>query len=271
MIDMTIEDYKKFARFIKSNYGIDLKDEKQTLVTGRLQAMFSQSEHKSFAEFLNSVTTSADSDTVSRIVDKITTNHTFFMREAQHFNFFRDKVLPYLENTVKDKDLRVWCAACSTGEEAYTLSMVMDEYFGPNRVWWDKKLLATDLSETVLAAARTGIYADDRLTPLPPNWRLDYFRSRMDGTSEVIDRIKNEVIFRKYNLVSRDIPFRRKFHVIFCRNVMIYFDGKTRDALVERFYNLTEPGGYLFIGHSETINRDVSKYKYIMPAVYRKE
>lgn len=271
MFDMTNEDYKKFANFIKTFYGIDLKDEKQTLVTGRLQGLFSKSGYDSFSEYLNNVISNSNPETISQIVDKITTNHTFFMREVQHFYYFRDKVLPLLENIIKDNDLRIWCAACSTGEEAYTLSMIIDEYFGKNGVWWDKKLLATDLSETVLTTAQLGIYTNDKLAPLPQNWRNEYFKNCNDGTSEVIDRIKKEVIFRKFNLVGRDIPFKRKFHTIFCRNVMIYFDSRTRDALIERFYNLMEPGGYLFIGHSETINREISNFKYIMPAVYRKE
>ena len=108
MFDMTNEDYKKFANLIKTFYGIDLKDEKQTLVTGRLQGLFSKSGYDSFSQYLNNVISNSNPETISQIVDKITTNHTFFMREAQHFYYFRDKVLPYLENTIKDKDLRIW-------------------------------------------------------------------------------------------------------------------------------------------------------------------
>jgi chemotaxis protein methyltransferase CheR len=106
---------------------------------------------------------------------------------------------------------------------------------------------------------------------LPANWRLRYFNKVNEGKSILIDKIRNDVIYRKFNLAEETFPFKKKFHIIFCRNVMIYFDEQARKKLIQKFYNITEPGGYLFIGHSESISREDIKYKYIMPAVYRKE
>jgi chemotaxis protein methyltransferase CheR len=193
------------------------------------------------------------------------------MRETDHFNYFRDKALPYLAGMAREKDLRVWCAGCSSGEEAYTLAMIMDEFFGEEKKWWDTKVLATDISSKVLDIAVKSIYENDRIAVLPPQWRLNYFKKLDKEKSILIDRIRTEVIYRKFNLMEEVFPFKKRFHVIFCRNVMIYFDNKTKTDLVKKFYDLTESGGLLFIGHSESLNRDETGYRYVMPSVYRKE
>lgn len=258
------------ADYIKANYGINLKEEKQSLVTGRFQNVLIQNSFNNFSEYFDYIVSDKTGDAVITLIDKITTNHTFFMREADHFFYFRDKVLPYLKSTVKDKDLRIWSAGCSTGEEPYTLAMIIDEFFGKEKMWWDTKILATDISSKVLDTAIKGIYSNEEIAALPLNWRLNYFKKLDNENSVLVDKIRNEVIYRKFNLMEEVFPFKRKFHVIFCRNVMIYFDAQTKRELVNKFYDLTEYGGYLFIGHSESLNREETKYKYIMPAVYRK-
>jgi chemotaxis protein methyltransferase CheR len=226
---------------------------------------------QSFSEYYNYVIGDKTGRAAVTLINKITTNHTFFMREADHFFYFRDNVLPYLNTNVKDRDLRIWSAGCSSGEEPYTLVMLMDEYFGRDASLWDKKVLATDISSKVLEQAQAGIYDNTGLAQLPPGWKLNYFHKLDPDRSVVIDRIKEELIFRRFNLMTQAFPFRKKFHVIFCRNVMIYFNHETKMELVNKFYDLTEPGGYLFIGHSEALNREQTKYRYVMPAVYRKE
>ena len=204
-------------------------------------------------------------------INKITTNHTYFMREPEHFNYFRDKVLPYLKTTVTSRDLRIWSAGCSTGEEPYTLAMIIDEFLGPEKKNWDAKILATDISLKALDEARKGEYGSKEIEPVPASWKHNYFTRIDSETSAVCDSIKNEVIYRRFNLMDQTFSFKKKFHVIFCRNVMIYFNNETKHELVGRFYDATETGGYLFIGHAESLNRDQTKYKFIMPAVYRKE
>lgn len=270
MIDITDKEFKELTGFIKSNYGINIKEEKRTLLTGRLAATLIQGGYNSFTEFDNALIANKSNDTITTLINKITTNHTFFMREKDHFDYFKNTVLPFLEKTVTDRDLRIWCSACSSGEESYTLAMILNEYFGKNKLYWDSKVLATDISEKVLNEAKLGIYPNEKIETLPSAWRLNYFKKIDNINSVVTDSIKNEVIYRKFNLMEKQFPFRKKFHVIFCRNVMIYFDNQTKVDLIGKFFDLMEDGGYLFIGHSESIARNESDFKYIMPAVYRK-
>jgi len=272
MIVFTITDkeFKQLATYIKANYGINLKEEKRALVTSRLHNVLIQNNFDNFSDYYEYVVSDKTGNAVTTLINKITTNHTFFMREADHFFYFKDKVLPYLINTVRDKDLRIWSAGCSSGEEPYTLAMIIDEYLGKRKIWWDAKVLATDISSKVLKQAQEGIYAGDDIASLPAQWRNNYFKRIDNERVAIIDKIKNEVIFRKFNLMEEIFPFKKKFHVIFCRNVMIYFDAQTKRNLVNKFYDMMEYGGYLFIGHSESLNREEIKFKYIMPAVYRK-
>lgn len=267
---ITDKEFNQLTAFIKKNYGINLREEKRALVIGRLQNVLVQNNIKDFSKYYELVISDKSGEMAATLINRITTNHTFFMREADHFYYFRDTVLPYLKNAVKSRDLRIWSAGCSTGEEPYTLAMIIDEYFGAEKAGWDTRILATDISERVLAKAKVGIYDNENIASLPPQWRLKYFSRLDDKKSVITDKMKNEVIFRKFNLADGVFPFKRKFHVVFCRNVMIYFDTKTKEDVIDRFYNSMEHGAYLFIGHSESINREKTRLKYIIPAVYRK-
>ncbi len=271
MVAIQEQEFRQFADYIKANYGIHFKNEKKALVAGRLNLVLSSMNMNSLTEYMRYVAADKTGQAASTMLDKITTNYTFFMREETHFHFFRDKVLPYLKKTAKDKDLRIWSAACSTGEEPYTLAMIMDEFFGPEKPAWDTKILATDISSSVLAAAKAGVYGKEKVSDLPAAWRQKYFREYDAGNYVMSDKIRNEVIFNNLNLMEPVFPFKRKMHVIFCRNVMIYFDSDTKDKLIQRLYDITEPGGFLFVGHSEGLNRENMRYRYVMPAVYRKE
>lgn len=271
MVEITDKEFKQLTEYIKKNCGIYLKEEKKTLVTGRLYNVLIESNCRNFTEYFNLLQSDKSGEIVTKLINKITTNHTFFMREADHFNYFNNKILPYLEKTVRDKDLRIWSAGCSSGEEPTTIAMIINDYFGREKMWWDTKILATDISDRVLEKARKGEYSNEQLASLPTNWKNVYFEKINNKNSILNNKIRNEIIYRKFNLMDDIFPFKKKFHVIFCRNVMIYFDNKTKTELVNKFYELTEPGGYLFIGHSESLNRDDTKYRYISPAIYRKE
>jgi len=270
VLNITYKEFKLLAEYIEKNYGIHLRDEKQSLVAGRLHNVLSQMGFTSFKDYYDYLINDKSGQAGIVLVNKITTNHTYFMREVDHFYYFRDKVLPYLVGTVKDKDLRIWSAACSTGEEPYTLAMIVDEFLDKDKMFWDSKILATDISNNVLEIAGKGIYNNEKIQPLPIQWKTKYFKRYDDEYWIVDERIKAEIIFRKFNLMDM-LPFKKKFHVIFCRNVMIYFDQKTKEALINRLYDALDYGGYLFIGHSESINRESSRFKYVCPAVYRKE
>ncbi|MCT4607545.1 MAG: protein-glutamate O-methyltransferase CheR [Marinisporobacter sp.] len=268
---ITDKEFSQLAQYIKVNFGIHLKEEKRSLVIGRLHQVLSSKNFKSFSEYYAYMVSDQTGEALITLIDKITTNHTFFMREAKHFYFFKDKVLPYLYKYVQDRDLRIWSAGCSSGEEPYTLAMMIDEFLGKEKIMWDTKILATDICSEVLNTAKRGIYSNERIASLSPKWKLNYFKAFDHENVEMSDQIKNQLIFRKFNLMDKSFPFKKKFHVIFCRNVMIYFDHSTKIELLNKLYDMTEYGGYLFIGHSESITRGTTGYKYIMPAVYRKE
>ena len=270
MVEITDKEFKKLADYIQSNYGIFLKTEKQSLLNARLATVVEQHNFKSFSEYYDYVVSDASGLATSILIDKVTTNYTYFMREPDHFKYISEVALPFFERTVSDYDLRVWSAGCSTGEESYTIAIILEEYFKLKKKW-DKKILATDISTQVLNVAREGVYENRQIEMLPPMWKLNYFDKPGNDKYAVNDSLKSEVIFRRHNLVQNfSFQFRRKFHIIMCRNVMIYFDKKTRDTLVNNFYNITEPGGYLFIGHTESLDRDATNYRYVAPAIYKK-
>lgn len=270
MIRISDKEFNQLSGFIHKNYGIHLKPEKKTLVNGRLHKVLLELGMASFSEYYAYLTQDTSGIALAVLVDKITTNHTFFMREAEHFVFFKDTVLPYWASQLKNRDLRTWCAASATGEEPYTLAMIIQDYFEGSSNYWDTKLLATDISQSALETARKGIYSSDRVKDLPLHWKNKYFSKLDSDRYQIKEQLRREVIYRKLNLMDEKFPFKETIHTIFCRNVMIYFDQPTKEKLVNKLYDILEPGGYLFIGHSESLNRDTTRFKYIKPAVYRK-
>lgn len=272
MMEISDKEFEQLTQYIKKNYGIHLKQEKRSLVTGRLTNLLINEGFSSFTEFYEHLVNDQTGKSATDLINRITTNHTYFMREKEHFSFFEKVVMPYLVETVKNRDLRIWSAGCSSGQEAYTLTMLMKEYFNGKDEGWDTTILATDISMKALDAAKKGVYPLEALEPLPPTWRTKYFMKNLPEAGKVTikEEIKKQVVFGKFNLLEDRNRFKKPFDVIFCRNVMIYFDEKTKAALIERFYKMLKPGGYLFIGHSETVDRRYSKFAYVKPATYRK-
>lgn len=207
---------------------------------------------------------------MSLLLSKLTTNHTYFMREPEHFKFFTETFLPECEQKNKNKSIRIWSAGCSSGEEPYTIAMTLADYFGAKKKEWNTKILATDISLRVLDKAKNAIYSDESLKDVPAMWKNKYFTNIGDGCVEVKQNFKDEVVLKQLNLMSNFV-FPQPFDIIWCRNVMIYFDTPTKNALVNKYYKVLKPGGYLFIGHAETIAKDATKFKYVMPAIYKKE
>jgi chemotaxis protein methyltransferase CheR len=269
MIEIKETEFRELTLYIKENYGINLS-EKKHLIEGRLSNTVIENGFDNFSDYLRFVFQDISGKEIKSLINKLTTNHTYFMREVDHFKYFTERVLPFLETSSKTKDLRIWSAGCSSGEEPYTLAMLIEDYFGEDKEMWDTKILATDISESVLEVAQKGVYTQDAMKTIPKYWALKHFDKVTAENYQISEKIRNEIIFRKFNLMSKVFPFKQKFNVIFCRNVMIYFEPKTKMELINRFYDMTEPGGFLFIGHSETLNKDETKYKYVMPAVYRK-
>jgi len=180
-------------------------------------------------------------------------------------------VLPWLKTKeAARKDLRIWCGASSTGEEPYMIAMVLADFFGLERNQWDTKVLATDISTKALKQAMAGVYSADQMKNIPEQWKRHFFISRAGGSQyEVKQDLKDEVIFRQFNLMD-PFPFKRKMHTIFLRNVMIYFDAMTKQELLQKVYDCLEPGGYLFIGMTETLDRNQVPFQIIQPSIFRK-
>lgn len=269
MIQIRQSEFKELAGYIKSNFGINL-EQKMKLIEGRLGNYIKEQGYSEFGQYYEGLLADNTYTELSNLVNRLTTNHTFFMREESHFEYLRDAALPEITKATKDKDIRIWSAGCSSGEEPYTIAMLLADYFGQEKALWDTKILATDISSKVLDIAKKGIYSAESAEMLPRQWRTRYFIKLENGDYKIAPKIEDEVIFRLFNLMQEVFPFRKKFHVIFCRNVMIYFDNETKKELVRRFFEHTEPGGYLFIGHSESIGRENTGYTYIKPAIYRK-
>ncbi len=263
------EEFKRIAAHMKQRYGIDLA-QKKVIVNGRLENYIKRGGWGSFDEFMNAVEQDKSGNQEKMLVNFLTTNHTYFMREFEHFDFFKSTVLPWLKTKESaSRDLRIWCGAASSGEEPYMIAMVLADFFGLEREHWDTKVLATDISTKVLQKAISGIYNADQLENVPEQWKRHFFRTLTGGQYQVKDELKKEVIFRQFNLMD-PFPFRRKMHTIFLRNVMIYFDEKTKRELVQKVYDALEPGGYLFIGTTETLDRNSTPFKIIQPSIFRK-
>ena len=261
------EDFRRLTHFIQSEFGITLQEKRQ-LVTSRLSSMLTEQGYTSFSQFVTQLLKEKDPQKIEQVLNRLTTNYTFFMREPEHFDFFTKVIMPELVRKYQNKkSIAIWSAGCSSGEEPYNLTMYIKDFLGPQARFWDTRILATDISQKAMAKAKQGIY--ELPDSLPPAWKKRYF-TKVDGNRyAVTPEVRNNVIFQTFNLMD-PIKFRTKFDVIFCRNVMIYFDQPTKDALVRRFYDATVPGGYLMISHSENLSKD-APYVTVAPSTFQKK
>lgn len=270
-MQITTAEFNLFAEYIKAHYGIHLTDRKKTLLLSRLASTIERKGYTSFSEYYAHVQADKSGAAVLELLNRVTTNHTSLYRESKHFDFFKEEVLPYIfEKEYATRDMRIWSAGCSEGDEPYTLAMTLRESMVNKIDYWDTSLLATDISDRALGCAREGIYQEGQLSQIPNHWKKQYFEKIDDERFRVKEDIRKSILFRRFNLMH-PFPFNRRFHLILCRNVMIYFDNETKNTLIDKFYDSLEPGGYLFIGHSETIDKEQTRFKYIQPAIYRKE
>lgn len=266
---ITEEEFRRLVQYIKGEAGIDLS-QKKVLVTTRLENYIANSEYENLGDYLNHAISNKNGYENETLINILTTNHTFFWREQQHFEYLLHNVLPEIKKKcMSTRDIRIWCAASSSGEEPYTLAMVMMEFFGMEHKNWDTTVLATDISTKVLNVANKGVYAADAIKNLPESWQRRYFKHSGDVVS-VTDELKKEVLFRRLNLVD-NFPFRKKLHICFCRNVLIYFDDELKNRIINKIVDNLEIGGYLFIGTTESVGRGIDRLEYVVPSVYRRK
>lgn len=271
-IELSHALFRKFAKIVYDKAGISLSDAKQELVRSRLLKRLRSLQMATFEIYFHYLSEQdASGDELVHMLDSISTNKTDFFRENQHFEFLTSNALPSIIERARKTDsrkLRIWSAGCSSGEEPYTLAMVLREALDGA---WDTKILATDLSTRVLQTAYEGLYDEGRMAGVPSKYRINCFsKEKEDG--EIIYRVKPDlrkmITFRRLNLMDPSYPFSGKFDVIFCRNVMIYFDKPTQEELVNKFYRYLTAGGYLFIGHSESLTALKTPFQLIRPTVY---
>jgi chemotaxis protein methyltransferase CheR len=264
----------EFARVRELAYrhgGIELRDGKQQLVAARIARHLRQRGIPNVAELLRSLETDLSGEAIRDLLDALTTNHTSFLREPEHFEFLRTRLLPWLLAARRDP-IRVWCAASSTGEEAYSILFTILDAFSQGLAGPSVEVVATDISTRVLRAAESALYTADRVRGVPQAWMRNYFvRERAAGGDRY--RVKPEfarlVRFSRFNLME-PVPHGWKFPVILCRNVMIYFDRPTQTGVVRRLAGCLEPGGYLFVGHAESLTGIDHPLDYVQPAIYRR-
>ncbi len=274
MVPITEKEFKQISSLLYKNFGINLTDKKQTLVRGRLNKLIRTKGYGNFTNYYKAINEDKSGMLQIELADKLSTNHSYFFRENEHFKYLTINTLPEIErsNVLKNpSELRIWCAGCAGGEEPYTLAILLKEYFGNKLIDTKPVILATDISTSALSTAKSGIYSEDKLKSMPAKYLDRYFNKIDNGKYSVKSSLRNLILFKRLNLMRDTFPFKNKFNIIFCRNVMIYFDKETRETLISKYYINIIDNGILFIGHSETIGRNSSQFKYIIPAVYRKK
>lgn len=263
-ISLGKDDFDRVRKMLHQYSGIYLHEGKEALVRARLMKRMRKLGLKSFLEYLDYVETDETGGEFLSLVDVLTTNKTSFFREKQHYDFLVENVIPYMSG----REYKWWSAGCSSGEEPVTLTMTLFEQREFQKRF-SVKMLATDLSRDVLSRAKSGIYPPEKIKGLPEYYLKKYFNSHEDG-AEVKPAIRQLITYGRLNLLER-WPMKGPFHVIMCRNVMIYFNRQTQAELVSKFYDLLEPGGYLFLGHSESVSGKDHGFVNISPAAYQKQ
>jgi chemotaxis protein methyltransferase CheR len=261
-------DFQKISQIVYQFSGIRFNTGKEELVRSRLMKRLRALSLHSFSAYLRYVNEDRTSQELRTMIDCLTTNKTSFFREKQHFDYLGAHILPDLK---KRAGLRIWSAGCSSGEEPYSIAMLLHDEWADIQA--DVRILATDISERVLSKAATAEYERESILDVPPAYLLKYFTTTRTGSSKtytVQDNIKKMVRFARLNLMD-EWPMKRPFDVIFCRNVMIYFDSATQRQLVQRFCEMLVPGGHLLVGHSESLVANSTGFKYIQPATYMKQ
>ena len=268
-------DYQFIREIVYQHSRINLGPDKQELVSARLGKRLRATGKNSVEDYCALLREPAGQEELGNLIDVISTNHTYFFREEAHFTTLRDVILPELERR-REKErwpsLRVWSAACSSGEEPYTIAMALHEYFGTRGGTWSHQIEATDISTRILAKAQAAIYPGEVVSRLGAA-RVKAFFQTGYGPQEGLYRVRPElravVRFHQLNLLEGSPPFTELFQIIFCRNVMIYFDRATQEELIKRLRARLVPGGYLLVGHSESLTGIPHGLTMIRPATYQ--
>lgn len=261
--------FQVFSTLIHDQFGIYISPIKKGMLQAKLNSLMRRHQLADYMDLYRLLTGPTKGEHLKDLAEVITTNKTEFFREVSHFDFIRQR-LPYILNQnpriQRDQEIRAWSAGCSTGEEPYTLAMVLLESVPTDvRI----RIMATDINCQVLSKAQQGLYPADLQNKIDRYLLSKYFH-RVENGLQVNDVLRRLVSFRLFNLMNR-FPFRNPVDMIFCRNVMIYFDLPVQEALLAKFYEVLSPGGLLFIGHSESLSNRRHSFKYVQPTIYIKQ
>lgn len=269
--DLTDKEFRLFKEMIYQETGIHLSDQKKRLLVARLSRRLRALELKTFTDYYQYLCDSKHTQKeLINLINRITTNKTDFFREMHHFAFLTETALPKIIKQGEDngnRRLRVWSAGCSSGEEPYSIAMTLADAFS-RRKGWDIKILATDLDTQVLKKATDAIYNTQTIAPVPSKYLSKYF-IRKDNAYTITPQIRSMISFRRLNLMDKTFPMKNPFDIIFCRNVIIYFDPETKERLMGKVHCHLKKDGYMFIGHSESLMNMKGDYKYIKTTIYK--
>ncbi len=274
---MSDAEFRRFSEFIHKRVGINLQPAKKTMLISRLLKRLRSLKIQSFSDYYDYLMSpKGQKNEVIHMIDVVSTNKTDFFRESAHFDFLTNKALPEIVLEEKKWNMRkinVWSAGCSSGEEAYTLAVVIADFLEsyPKTTF---SIFATDISQQMLITAEQAVYAQDTVKHIPLRYVHKYFlrgERSQTGFYRIVPKLRSCVQVRYFNLMESFSPIRTKMDFIFCRNVMIYFNRDTRETLVNKFYNQLNNGGCLFIGNSETLNGLDTKFRQTGPTIYRKD
>jgi chemotaxis protein methyltransferase CheR len=271
---LSSRDLNRLCRLIYEQTGITLSAEKQIMLEGRLKRRLSSLQLSSYGEYCDYLFDGRGHDTEEMIhlIDAVTTNKTDFFREKTHFDFLTSKMLPeFAAREGTSRELLIWSAGCSTGEEPYTLAMVLSE-FQHGHPGFRFRVLATDISTAVLSKAERGVFPSEVVRPVPTDLRRKYFMRSRDPDAHllrVVPELRDKIEFRRLNLME-DFGIAERADAIFCRNVIIYFDRSTQERLFHKFCRQLVDGGYMFVGHSESLHHMDVPLVPVAPALYRR-
>ena len=266
-IELTIDEFKKIRDFIYEKSGLFFADSKKYLVDDRINRRMKELELDKVEAYFHFIKHDVNKDTeLTKLFDEVTTNETYFFRNVPQIDSYKLIVLPELIKSKKaegKKEIKIWSAACSSGEEPYTLAVVLTELLGADIINWKIQIIATDISNLIIEKAKLGRYTKNTLRNFPPNLVKKYFIEK-DNFFEISEKIKKNITFQYLNLVDRmKMRLIRNIDVIFCRNVLIYFDTDSKKQVISSLYSSLNDNGYLFIGHSESLHGCSSNFKLV--------
>jgi chemotaxis protein methyltransferase CheR len=269
VVKLQNDEFEYIVNYVKRNYGLNLS-KKRVLIECRLRKELERYGLDTFKAYLQMVEKDPTHVMADEMIHRLTTHYTYFFREPQHFEFIEKNILPELCSKPEGFQYHVWCAGCATGEECYSLAMLFEQYKEKDSHLPYYHITGTDVSKAVLTVARNGSYPDKELNGFPYYWKGKFCKQNRDGTFSIADRVRRNVSFSRLNL-TEPLSMRRKYDLILCRNVMIYFDTQAKKALISNLEKCLNPGGYLMVGHSELLSRESTKLTFVSSAVYKKE